>query len=256
MTYEVKTDVFEGPLELLLQLINQHHVDVTRVNITGVVDGFWEKMEARRLDIDAASGFVLMAALLIQLKVRFLLADRDPIELEEELALLDERDRLLARLLAFLTFKDAAVVLGHRLARTARRRGRSAGIDQELGDPSIPALPSEVTPGVLAAVFEGLVEVEPVLEPEVDHLDFDLPSIGDAIEVIRARITADLESTFSRLVSHCKRRVEVAAYFLAVLELARWGVVSVAQEDPSEIEVRRRADASAGAPDGGYGYSP
>lgn len=255
MSYEVKTEVFEGPFELLLQLVNQRHVDVTRVSIAGIVNDFLAEMEAgERPGLDAASGFLLMAAMLLQIKSRFLLAERDPLDLEEELALLDERDRLLARLLSFLTFQDMAAVFGRRLAETARRRGRTAGIDQET---AAPALPPAVTPDALAAVFEALVEAEAgtevELELEVDHLDLDLPSVGDAMEEIRARITAELESTFSRLVSHCTRRVEVAAYFLAVLELARWGVLSVAQEHPSEIEVRRREDAPASAaPSGGY----
>lgn len=258
MSYEVKTEVFEGPFELLISLVNQRHVDVTRVNIAGIVDGFLAEAEAgRAAGLNAASGFLLMAAMLLQIKARFLLADRSLPDLEEELALLDERDRLLARLLAFLTFEDMAAVFGRRMAGAARFRGRTAGIDQETAARAVPALPPAVTPAVLAGVFEALVEVEAEpeaeLELEVDHLDFDLPSIGDAMEEIRARMTAELESTFSRLVSHCSRRVEVAAYFLAVLELARWGVLSVAQEHPSEIEVRRRG-GGAPAPDGGYGY--
>lgn len=259
MSYQVKTDVFEGPFELLLQLVNQRHVDVTQVSIAGIVNDFSAEAAAgRRPGLDAASGFVLMAAMLLRLKARFLLADRSPMDLEEELALLDERDRLLARLLSFLTFKDMAAVFERRIAGFARSRGRTAGMDQET---AAPALPTAVTPDALAAVFQALVEPEAgldaELELEVDHLDFDLPSVGDAIEEIRARITAELESTFSRLVSHCTRRVEVAAYFLAVLELARWGVLSVAQEHPSEIEVRRRADApplaSLAGGNGGHG---
>lgn len=261
MAYEVKTEVFEGPFELLISLVNQRHVDVTRVNIAGIVDDFLAEAEAGGSpDLDAASGFLLMAAMLLQIKARFLLADRSLSDLEEELALLDERDRLLARLLAFLTFEDMAAVFGRRMAGMSRFRGRTAGIDRETAARAVPALPPGVTPAALAAVYEALAEAGDApgaeAELEVDHLDFDLPSVGDAMEEIKARMTAELESTFSRLVSHCSRRVEVAAYFLAVLELARWGVLSVAQEHPSEIEVRRRgggAPAPAAAPAGGYG---
>ena len=258
MSYEVKTEVFEGPFELLLQLVNRRHVDVTRVEIAGIVDDFLAEAEAGAAPgLNAASGFLLMAAMLLQIKARFLLADRSLPDLEEELALLDERDRLLARLLAFLTFEDMAAVFGRRLAGTARYRGRTGGMDRETAARAAPALPPAVTPDALAAAYEALLEAEaaPEAEPEleVDHLDFDLPSIGGAMEEIRERMAAELESTFSRLVAHCSRRVEVAAYFLAVLELARWGVLSVAQEHPSEIEVRRREGAPP-APAGGYGY--
>ena len=257
MTYEVKTEVFEGPFDLLLQLINQHHVDITKVSVTGIIDDYLESLERQREpDLDVASGFLLMAAMLIHLKARFLLPDQEPVDMEEELALLDERDRLLARLLTFLTFQDVATVLGHRLARAGRYLGRSVGIDQELGGPKVPAIPPTVTPASLAAMVAGLLQAEPS-EPDVDmdHLDLDLPSVGDAIEEIRVRIAAELESTFERLVAHCTRRVEVAAYFLAMLELARWGVVSVAQDHPSEISVRRSATQTAGLP-AGYGGGP
>lgn len=241
MTYEVRTAVFAGPFDLLLQLITRNVVDVTRVNISGIVDDFVRHLEdSPERDLDGMSGFVLMTAMLIQLKARFLLPDEEPIDLEEELALLDERDRLLARLLTFLTFQDVATVLGHRIAGAARYVGRAVGIDQELGGPPSPVLPPDVTPFALAAMVESLMRAEPS-EPEVDvdHLDLDLPSVGDAMADIRARLASQLESTFERLVSHCTRRVEVAAYFLAVLELTRWGIVSVAQDDPADISVRR-----------------
>ena len=245
MTYEVKTAVFAGPLHLLVRLINRNIVDVTKVSISGIVDDYVDRLESmpdHELDheLDTASTFLLMAAMLMHIKARFLLPDEEPVDLEEELALLDERDRLLARLLAFLTFQDVATVLGHRIEESARYVGRSAGIDRELGGSPPPALPPDVTPRTLATLVEALAESKaPDPEFDVDHLDLDLPSVGDAIDDIRVRIAAEFESTFERLVSHCTRRVEVAAYFLAVLELTRWGIVSVAQDEPSEIAVRR-----------------
>ena len=247
MTHEVKTRVFEGPFDLLLQLVNQRHVDITKVSVSGIIYDYLSWLEATpEPDLDVSSEFILMAAMLLHLKVRFLLPECEPIDMEEELAMLDERDRLLARLLTHLTFQDVATVLGSRLARAARFVGRSVGIDQKLGEPEAPVLPPTVTPTTLAALVADLVETEP-LEPIVDHIDLDLPSVDDAIEEIRARIAAELESTFEQLVSHCTRRVEVAAYFLAMLELARWGVVSVAQDHPSEIAVRRASAPANGA---------
>lgn len=249
MTYEVRTAVFNGPFDLLLQMVGQNHIDITKVSISGIVDDYLEALEQGSPGLDTTSGFVLMAAILIHLKARFLLPEEETVDLEEELALLDERDRLVARLLALLTFQDVATVLRYRLTQAGRHVGRSVGIDQPLADPGIPVLPPGVTPATLAALVEGLVAGdEPEPEMEMDHLDPDLPSVGDAIEDIRLRIIAELESTFERLVAHCTRRVEVAAYFLAMLELARWGVVSVAQDDPSVISVRRSPGATAELP--------
>ena len=249
MTYEVRTAVFNGPLDLLLQLVGQNHVDVTKVSISGIVDDYLQALRDRDLCLDTTSGFVLMAAILIHLKARFLLPDDEEPDLEEELALLDERDRLLARLLTLLTFQDVATVLRYRFAQAGRHVGRSVGIDQPLDGPEVPALPAGVTPETLAALVDGLADAGmPEPDMEMDHLDLDLPSVGDAIEDIRLRIIAELESTFERLVAHCTRRVEVAAYFLAILELARWGVVSVAQDDSSEISVRRSPGTTAELP--------
>ncbi|MDE0170318.1 MAG: ScpA family protein [bacterium] len=249
MTYEVRTDVYNGPFDLLLQLVGRNHVDITKVRITGIVDDFLQTLHERDPGLDTTSGFVLMAAILIHLKARFLLPDEEEIDLEEELALLDERDRLVARLLTLLTFQDVATVLRYRFTEAGRHVGRSVGIDRPLARPRSPLLPEGVTPATLAALIDGMAGTD-LAEPEVemDYLDLDLPSVGDAIEEIRTRIVAELESTFERLVAHCTRRVEVAAYFLAILELARWGVVSVAQNDPYEISVRRTRGAPAELP--------
>ena len=235
MTYEVKTAVFEGPFDLLIQLVDQHHVDITQVSIVGIVNDFLEALREGNPDLDTTSGFVLMAALLIHLKARFLLPEQEPVDLEEELALLDERDRLLARLLTLLTFQDVVTVLRHRFIQAGRYVGRSAGIDQQLGRTWVPVIPTGVTPATLASIVDGLVgtgmpEPDPgVDDVDMDHLDLDLPSVGDAIEEIRVRIMAELESTFERLVAHCASRVEVAAYFLAVLELVKMRTVKVMQ---------------------------
>jgi segregation and condensation protein A len=105
MSYEVKTAVFEGPLDLLLQLITQHQVDITHLSLTELVSEYVSHLEGlQEVDMEVTSEFLLIAATLIQLKARFLLPDDAEIDLDEELALFEERDRLLARLLACATF--------------------------------------------------------------------------------------------------------------------------------------------------------
>ena len=229
MSYEVKTRVFEGPLDLLLQLITSHQVEITDLSLSRLVTEYLEHLEAmRELDIDVTSEFLLIAATLIQLKVRHLLPGDPAIDLDDELALAEERDRLLSRLLACLTFKDVAAVLAHRMAGNARYVPRLAGLEPEI-QPAPPELHLDVDALELAAiadrVFSRMTE-----EPELDHLDFDLPSVEDAITDLRRRMSAEAVAEFDTLVAHCERPVEVIAYFLALLELARWGVVTVDQE--------------------------
>ncbi len=241
MTYHVKTAVFEGPLDLLLQLITRHQVDVTAVSLGDLVGEYLAYLdEMRALDLDVTSEFLLIAATLIQLKARHLLPDDTEVDLDEELELMADRDRLLSRLLACVTFKDVAAVLTTRLQAANRYLGRTGGLDDTVQIP-----PPEVVVRVDAA---GLARIAARVftarseEPDLDHLDLDLPSVQHALDELRVRIAEAAETTFDDLVAHCRRPVEVAAYFLALLELARWGMVEVAQEDwLAEIKVTRKA---------------
>ncbi len=238
MSYHVKTAVFEGPLDLLLQLITRHQVDVTSLSLSDLVNEYLGYLdEMREMDLDVTSEFLLIAATLIQLKIRRLLPDNAEVDLDEELALLSERDRLLSRLLMCVTFKDVAAVLSARLQATNRYVPRVTGIDQEISVPA-PNVTVPVDGAGLAAVFERML-INRDAEPDLDHLDLDLPSVQSAIDELRVRVADAVETSFDDLVSHCTRKVEIAAYFLAVLELARWGMVEVAQDDwLDEIQVR------------------
>ena len=246
MTYHVRTAVFEGPLDLLLQLITRHQVDVTAVSLGDLVSEYLLHLdEMREMDLDVTSEFLLIASTLIQLKVRRLLPDDVEVDLDEELELMEERDRLLHRLLMCVTFKDVAAVLAARLQAANRLVPRSGGIDQRIRTPE-PEITIPVDPAGLRDIADR-VFADHGAEPGLDHLDLDLPSVQSAIDELRVRVSESAETTFESLVDHCSRTVEVAAYFLALLELARWGMVEVAQEDwLSDITVRHRPDTGVG----------
>ncbi len=246
MTYHVKTAVFEGPLDLLLQLITRHQVDVTAVSLGDLVTEYLSYLDDMRLlDLDVTSEFLLIAATLIQLKVRQLLPDDVEVDLDEELALMEERDRLLSRLLMCVTFKDVAAVLSARMSLANRFVPRTAGLDQKI-QPRPMEIVIPVDAAGLARIADKVFTERPT-EPDLDHLDLDLPSVQAAIDELRVRVSETAETTFEDLVSHCTRKLEVAAYFLALLELARWGMVELAQEDwLSTIEVRHKAEGQPG----------
>jgi segregation and condensation protein A len=240
MTFHVKTTVFEGPLDLLLHLITKHQVEVTAVGLTEVVGEYVAFIdEMNGLDLEVTSEFLLIAATLIQLKAQSLLPTRGAFDLDEELALIEERDRLLSRLLVCVTFKDVAAVLQRRLQEANRFVPRTSGVDQPIASrPADLVVPIDVhgLAGLAVRIFS-----RQGAEPDLDHLDLDLPSVEAAIEEIRARVTHETMSTFEELTAECTRTVEVAAYFLALLELARWGLIEVSQDDwLSEIVVRDR----------------
>ena len=242
MAFHVRTAVFEGPLDLLLQLITKHQVEVTAVGLSEVVAEYLAVLdEMSQLDIDVTSEFVLIAATLVQLKAHSLLPAGSDLDLDEELALADERDRLLARLLASVTFKDVAAVLRRRLQEGNRFVGRISGLDQKIVAPppefDLPEL--DQLAGVATRVFARRRE-----EPDLDHLDLDLPSVEVAILDLQERLRLTTVSSFEALTEHCRRPVEVAAYFLALLEMARWGLLKVSQEDwAAPIDVVHLSDA-------------
>ncbi|MEA1903179.1 MAG: ScpA family protein [Actinomycetota bacterium] len=240
MTFHVRTAVFEGPLDLLLQLITKHQLEISAVGLTGVVTEYLSFVdEMSEMDIEVTSEFLLIAATLVQLKAQSLLPSSSPLDLDEELALVEERDRLLSRLLASVTYKDVAAVLLRRMQEGNRFVPRISGLDQKIKTPApdveLP-IDSEGLANVAIRVF-----TRPTQEPDLDHLDLDLPSVEAAIQELQARVEAVTMASFEELTEHCERPVEVAAYFLALLEMARWGLIDVAQEDwLSEIEVTRR----------------
>ena len=244
MTFHVRTTVFEGPLDLLLQLITKHQVEITAVGLTGVVGEYLSFIdEMRELDLDVTSEFLLIAATLVQLKAQSLLPTSSELELDDELALAEERDRLLARLLASVTFKDVAAVLRRRMQEGNRFVPRISGIDQKIAAP-VAEITIPVDASGLSAIGDRVFS-RATLEPDLDHLDLDLPSVEQAIDDLRERLRRAAFTSFEDLTEHCRRPVEVAAYFLALLEMARWGLIEVSQADwAAPIEVRHLDDGS------------
>ena len=244
MSYEVKTPIFEGPLDLLLQLITSHQVEITDLSLSDLVGEYLAFIDTiTQMDLEVTSEFLLIAATLIQLKARSLLPDDSEIDLDEELALAYERDRLLSRLLASLTFKDVAAVFAHRMEAADRHLGRSVGLD-----PDVRPAPPELVLNTTVAELSGLMARIAARPRDIglDHLEFDLPSVDDAIADLRARISGEMESDFERLTAHLDRPVQVVAYFLALLELARWGLVGVDQEHrEAAIQVAYRPEAES-----------
>src|SRR4029450_7852876 len=128
MPYEVQTPVFEGPFDLLLHLILQEQVDLYEVSLATIVDGYLHELECmEQLELEVASEFLLIAATLVELKSRRLLPVGDDLDLDEELAVWEERDLLLHRLVECKTFKEAAIALRVLAGEGGRSQPRGAG---------------------------------------------------------------------------------------------------------------------------------
>lgn len=245
MSFEVKTPVFEGPLDLLLQLITSHRLQVTDLSLSDLVAEYLGYIDVmNRLDLEVTSEFLVIAATLVQLKARSLLPDDSEIDIDEDLLLSEERDKLLSRLLASLTFKDVAAVLAARLESTALLIPRLSGFDFET-QPAAVDVRIPIDAQSLADLADRVL-MRSQQGPDLDHLDLALPSVSDAIADLRRRIDAEIETDFARMTDHLERPIEVVAYFLAILELARWGLVEARQADIDAVITLRATGGSDG----------
>jgi len=238
MPYSVTTPVFEGPFDLLLHLILREQVDIYEVSLSTIVDAYLVELRAMDdLDLEVATEFLLIAATLVELKARRLLPGRDDVDLDEELALWEERDLLLARLLECKTFKDVASVLAHLADDADRCYARVAGPDERysglLPDPLEGMRPRQIHAAFLRATT-------PRPQPRVDlfHVAAITASVGDAIAELLVELPRVGRLSFRRLTSGLAERMEVIVRFLALLELFKQGVVELEQFDRfGDIEV-------------------
>lgn len=229
--YEVQTEVFEGPFDLLLHLILREEVELYDVSLSTIVDEYLAHLERMQsCDLDVATEFLLIAATLVELKTRRLLPGEGDGDLDEELALWEQRDVLLARLLECKTFKDAALAL-HRLSiEAARSFPRCAGPEEHfLG------LAPDLLEGVdivdLARAMARAMTPRPVPTVDLGHVTDVRLTVAEACEELADELWRIGHITFRELTSSCLERLEVIVHFLALLELYKQGLVELDQTD-------------------------
>jgi segregation and condensation protein A len=230
--FHVHLDVFEGPFDLLLGLISKHKLDITEVALHKVTDEFIAYIRERgaEWDLDQASHFLLVAATLLDLKAARLLPAGE-VEDEEDLALLEARDLLFARLLQYRAYKEVTRVMAGRMAEASRRFPRTVPME-----PRFANLLPDVVFGLGPEGFAELAAraLAPKVEPtvSVDHLYTPKASVREQAAIVAVRLRRLRQATFTALIEDCVGTFEVVARFLAVLELYREKAVSFEQEEP------------------------
>jgi len=237
--FSVRLDSFEGPFDLLLSLISKHQLEVTELALHSVTDDFVAHIKAQGVDwnLDEATEFLVVAATLLDLKAARLLPSGE-VEDEEDLALLEARDVLFARLLQYRAYKEAASWFSHRLADEAKRIPRSVGLDE-----SFAGLLPEVLLGLGPAEFALLAAraLAPRVVPSVGlgHLHIPRVSVREQAALMVERLRRVGSTTFRALVADAESTLVVVARFLAVLELYREGAVTFDQATPlGELHIR------------------
>lgn len=229
MSVAVSTPVFDGPFDLLLHLILQDEVDLYEVSLSSIVDEYIAALEQMdNLELEVATEFLLIAATLVELKSRRLLPDPPGSDLDEELALWEERDLLLARLLECKTFKDAAQALQVLSADARRSYPRRSGIEE----PFIGLLPDlliNVEADDLRAAFMRATAPKPVIRVSMDHVAPISFSVSDAVSELAIDLPDRGRVNFRQLTAQLVDRIEVVVYFLAVLELYKQDLIDITQ---------------------------
>lgn len=244
MAYAVSTPVFEGPFDLLLHLILQEEVDIHEVSLLRIVEAYLAELEKMQtLDLEIATEFLLIAATLIDLKARRLLPAKDDGELDEELALWEERDILLARLLDCKTFKDVSAVMSDLIERAELSHPRLAGPDERF-ESLLPDLLEGVTPLRLQRAFLRATEPKAPVSIDLFHVAPIRASVADALEELAKVLPSRGKATFRELVAGITDRIEVVVRFLAILELFKQGRVELVQAERfGEIAIEWNPDA-------------
>lgn len=241
--YQVRLDVFQGPFDLLLQLISKRRVDVTHVDLADITQDFLASLKGiDQLDLETATRFLVVAATLVELKAARLLPREQQDELEDLLG--EARDMLYARLLEYRAFRDAASDLQGRLAAHGDHHGRAAPLD--------PVWRRLLPDAALGVGIEDLARMAalataPRPEPTIrmDHIRHGFISIQDAASRVLDAVTAPGDTTHFRSLVTGQSRGDAIVFFLAMLELYKLGHLDLDQPDHhGELTVERREAAS------------
>ncbi|MER6349744.1 segregation and condensation protein A [Streptomyces sp. NPDC001595] len=247
--FTVRLANFEGPFDLLLQLISRHKLDVTEVALSKVTDEFMAHIRAMGpdWDLDQTTEFLVVAATLLDLKAARLLPAAE-VEDEADLALLEARDLLFARLLQYRAYKQVADIFSGRLDTEARRYPRTVGLEPQHAE-----LLPEVVISIGAEGFARLAvkAMQPKPKPQVyvDHIHAPLVSVREQAAIVVARLKELGEAGFRSLIEDTDDTLTIVARFLALLELYREKAVELEQETAlGELMVRWTGGDGDGRP--------
>ncbi|MFE2545759.1 segregation and condensation protein A [Actinacidiphila glaucinigra] len=244
--FTVRLANFEGPFDLLLQLISKHKLDVTEVALSKVTDEFMAHIRAMGpdWDLDQTTEFLVVAATLLDLKAARLLPAAE-VEDEEDLALLEARDLLFARLLQYRAYKQIAAIFAERLEAEALHHPRTVGLEPQHAE-LLPEVVLSIGPERFAQLAVKAMQPKPKPQVYVDHIHAPLVSVREQAEHVIAMLRERGEASFKELTFDAPDTLTVVARFLALLELYREKAVALDQEEAlGTLQVRWTGGAEA-----------
>ncbi|HXR67794.1 MAG TPA: ScpA family protein [Dermatophilaceae bacterium] len=241
-SFEVHLDVFQGPFELLLGLISKHKLDITEIALAKVTFEFMAHIRAHQAshtewDLSQASEFLLVAATLLDLKSSRLLPQLGPQD-DDDLALIEARDLLFARLLQYRAFKQVAGAFAEQMATAGRMTARQAGLDPHFAA-LLPELVMGITPEQLAMIAARAMTPRVAPTIGLEHLHTPAVSVREQASLMVERLRALRSCSFRSLVADADSTLVIVARFLALLELFHESVVTFDQAEAlGELTVR------------------
>ncbi len=239
MAVLVATPVYQGPVGDLLALVGERKVDLLEVPLAEVVEAFVACLLEAPPSLEDTSEFLLALAVLLELKSRLLLPAPTDAEVEEDLADLEARDRLVARLVELQAYSAAAAELARLMDEAARSVPRRAGLEPPF-DQLAPDLLAGVTPEDLAAAYRLALQPRPG-PPALDlsHVTVEPVTVAEAVAELVVALPALGRATFRDLTRHCRTTMQVIVRFLGLLELCKRGWVDLDQgETFGDLQVR------------------
>jgi segregation and condensation protein A len=220
---------FTGPFDLLLQLIGKQKLEITELALSKVTDEFISYIRAMgdQWDLDEVSEFLVVAATLLDLKTAKLLPQAE-VEDEEDLALLEARDLLFARLLQYKAYKELAAVIAELDAEAGRGFARAVRLEERYAE-AMPEMVLGIDVDKLVQLAVKAMTPKPVPVVAIDHVHMVRVSVREHMLILREKLIRLRTATFRTLCADCTSVLEVVARFLALLELYREGLVSFDQ---------------------------
>jgi segregation and condensation protein A len=247
--FTVRLHNFEGPFDLLLQLIGSRELDITEMALHTVTDDFIAHLTALGddADLDETTEFLVVAATLLDLKAARLLPDAE-VEDAEDLALLEARDLLFARLLQYRAYKQVAALFVELEASAMRRFPRSVALEERFAA-LLPEVLLGVDPQAFAELAASVFRPKPPPTVGIDHLHVATVSVAEHTALLRRRLRELGAASFAALTADCVGPLEVVARFLGVLDLYRERCVDLDQPEAfGELTVRWTPNTDAPMP--------
>jgi len=235
--FSVSLGNFEGPFDLLLQLIAKHQLDITEVALSVVTSDFIAYTRELEDDLEQTTHFLLVAATLLDLKTARLLPQAE-VEDEEDLALLEARDLLFARLMQYRAFKSVAAILAERYENALLRHPRAVTLEPRFAT-LLPEVEIRATPQDLAELAAGALAPKQPPLVSLAHLHAPAVSVREQAHLVVDRLRRERSLTFRALVQDAPDGQTKVARFLSLLELFREGMLAFEQAVPlGELTVR------------------